>query len=102
MFKKIIKLIKLKKNSLHYVLPSHHVEHVHVLPQIICLVAEERTQTQTQTQRTQTQTQTQPSISSKPRISHEKSNPAYKHQTQKQTHKFQAQIRETRKQTQKF
>ena len=49
------------------------------------------------TQRTQTQTQLL--ISSKPRTSHEKSNPPYKHQTQKQTHKFQTQIRETRKQT---
>ena len=39
-----------------------------------------------------TQTQTQPSISSKPRTSHEKLNPPYKHQTQKQTHKFQIQI----------
>ena len=46
-----------------------------------------------------TQTQTQPSIFSKPRTSHEKSNPPYKHQTQKQTHKIQIQIRETRKQT---
>ena len=33
---------------------------------------------------------------------HKKSNPPYKHQTQKQTHKFQTQIREIRKQTQKF
>ena len=48
-----------------------------------------------------TQSQTQPLISSKPRTSHEKSNPPYKHQTQKQTHKFQTQIRETRKQIQK-
>ena len=38
------------------------------------------------------QTQTQPSISSKPKTSHEKSNPPYKHQTQKQTHNFQTQI----------
>ena len=49
-----------------------------------------------------TQTQTQPLISSKPRTSHEKSNPPYKNQTQKQTRKFQTQIREPRKQTQKF
>ena len=49
-----------------------------------------------------TQTQTQPSISSKPRTSLEKSNPPYKHQTQKQTQKFQTKIRETRKQTHKF
>ena len=33
---------------------------------------------------------------------HKKSNPPYKHQTQKQTHKFQTQIREIRKQIQKF
>ena len=92
MFKKEIKL---KKKSLHYVLPSHHEEHVHVLPQIICLVTEEIKKSRTyqhgthkikghkstkykdlqrfKTQRTQTQTQ--PSISSKPRISHEKSKP---------------------------
>ena len=98
---------------------SHHEKHLHVLPQIICLVAEEiKKKSRTcqhgthkikghiftkykdlqrfKTQRTQTQTQ--PSISNKPRTSHEKSNPPYKHQT----HKFQTQIRETCKQTQKF
>ena len=34
-----------------------------------------------------TQTQTRPLISSKPRTSHEKSNPPYNHQTHKQTQK---------------